>query len=161
MNVHSIYFDGYIGTSKVEIKKLNKITEEEGIKWSVKPFESDININDFYDKKIYDDIDNLNHYAFNKKEMKSLVYKCSYNHNEFINKSRIEKLTGTDKKKEKEALKLIKETSKENIKILMKYMNKYLLAISGSKVSYIFEKLDKYGRCEDNIEYKDLSAFKK
>lgn len=159
-NVHSIYFDGYIGTSKVEIEKMNKITEEEGIKWSVKPFESNINIDDFYDKKIYDDIDNLNHYAFSKKEMKSLVYKCSYNHNEFINKSRIEKLTGSDKKKEKEALKLIKETSKENLKILMKYMNKYLLAILGTKVSYIFEKLDKYGRCESHTEYKDLSALK-
>jgi hypothetical protein len=159
-NIHSLYFDGYIGNTKINVDELNETTKDENIKWSVKPFDNEININDFYDKDLYDEIDDLNFYAFDKKEMRDLVNKCSYTYNEFINKNDIDKLEGNEKQKEKEKLKLIKNTSNENIKNLMNYMNKYLLAIKGGKVSYIFEKLDKYGRCESHTEYKDLSAFK-
>ena len=56
------YFDGFLSTDKINIKDLNKITEEENIKWSIKDMTNNINLDELLkspEQKILDYFDNL------------------------------------------------------------------------------------------------------
>ena len=162
-NAHSLYFDGYIGSTKVDISLLNETTKEENITWSVKPFENNINIDDVYDKNIYNDIDNINHFQFSKQEFKSLVYHCQTDYIETICADKLvelEKKIKKEKKFEKAKEKLYKDTTKQELNILFEYMNKYLLVCKGSTISYIFEKKDKHNRMETYTLYKSKKDFR-
>lgn len=162
-NAHSLYFDGYIGSTDVDINLLNETTKEENITWSVKPFENSINIDNVYDKNTYNDIDNMNHFQFSKLDFKSLVFHCQseYIENICIDKViELEKKIKKEKKFEKAKEKLYKDTTKQQLEILYKYMNKYLLVCKGSTISYIFEKKDKHNRMETYTLYKSKKDFR-
>ena len=162
-NAHSIYFDGYIGTDKKDIAELNKITQEEGIEWDVKPFDEPIfNIDEIYDKVVFDDIDNINHYKFSKKKMKDLLNKCD---GEMIRAecadlfADLQKKHKTEKKVEKEFKKVLKQISQKRKERVLEYFNDYYCVIKGSKMTYLREEKDKYNRMESYTIYSSKKDF--
>jgi hypothetical protein len=162
-NVHSMYFDGYIGTTKKDIAELNKITEDEGIEWDIKPFNKPIfNIDEIYDKTVFDDIDNINHFKFSREKLCNLIKKCNSNYieAEYPNKyEELKQIHETDKETKKEYRKFMITISNQRIDQLLQYFNEYYCVIKGSNMWYVREEKDKYNRMKSYTRYSSKRDF--
>jgi len=155
-----LFFDGFVTDTFIPIDDINKLTKKENIKWIIKPFKSNINIEEFLDKNIFDE---LNVYSFDPDHFRSLIDKCNTNNIDKITSTVCDKIKSQhdDKKIRDSKIKEYKtKISNMLIDECLKYMNRYLITVKGSSMSYIFETRDKYDCVCDYIIYRSRNDCK-